>query len=483
MQMHRVNTKKRRVVILRFVTYGITLTLTIITTVLLLYLALGYRLGKSGHVVKNGLLLVDNRPESAQVFVNNELKDTSAPSRFVLPAAQYDVALKLKGYRDWSKRVKVSASKVREVNYPLLIPSELTPRTIQPTEAPDAITQSQDRKILLTYSSGTSTLQRIELDPKSPKTTVLNIGTAASREAGKLGNMRFIEWSLDSKHVLIEQVLPSGARSMLSLDTTKPEEVINISARFGSQAPEDLHYAGGNTDEVYGLKNGILSRYNIKDSTSAIILQNIYSYTPYADNTILFARLVTDGLQIGIKQDDQESVIEQGAVTSAKINLKYAEYDGHFYFVIAREDADKVTIYRDPLQKPVLAKQLPFVTLAFLGTSKIDFSGSAQFILMQSGKNALVYDLEDVQAYQYGLPYDLAAGSLVTWVDDHHLQVVDSSQQSHMLDYDGTNSQQISAVRPGTKLYYANNYKHFYSLTSSENQNNLLVTSLIVGKE
>ena len=73
--MHRVNTKRRQAAIIRIVTYTITLILTVLTTAMLLYIALGYRIGSSGHVVKNGLLLVDNRPQSAMFYVNGQKKD------------------------------------------------------------------------------------------------------------------------------------------------------------------------------------------------------------------------------------------------------------------------------------------------------------------------------------------------------------------------------------------------------------------------
>ena len=104
--MHRVDNKRQQAAILRAIGYAVTIFLTATTTAILLYVALGYRLGSSGHVVKNGLLLVDNRPQSAQVYINGEQKDSSTPSRFVLPAGNFQLDLKLDGYRNWTKQVR-----------------------------------------------------------------------------------------------------------------------------------------------------------------------------------------------------------------------------------------------------------------------------------------------------------------------------------------------------------------------------------------
>ncbi len=482
--MHRVNTKQRRIVFFRFLTYGFTLALTIVTTVLLLYLALGYRLGSSGHVVRNGLLLVDNRPQSAEVRVDGVVKDTRAPSRFVLPAGSYDLSLRLEGYHDWSKRVSVSASKVRDVNYPLLIPTDLSRRELITLTSPDVVSQSPDRKRMLVYSSTDSHLQLLDLDPQDLKSTELALGNAVRREAGKLGQLSVIEWALDGRHVLLEQTLPSGVKHLLSVDVTKPDQALNISNVYGDQVPEAVHYAGSNTDQVYGIKNGVLSRYNITDASSVVLMQNIQSYVPYGDDVVLFARQLDDGvLQVGIWQDQKAVVIEQTTQEAGTPILQYGQYDEHYYFIVAYRNKDTITLYRDPLTNPILSKYVPFVTLTFAQPQKIELSGSNEFLMAQNGKNIMVYDFEDIKQYRYALPFEPAATTVTKWIDDHRLQTITAENQSVLYEYDGTNQHTLAAVRAGSQLYYSNNYQHFYNLKDSSSTISFGVTSLVVGEE
>lgn len=480
--MHRVDNKRQQAAILRAIGYAVTIFLTATTTAILLYVALGYRLGSSGHVVKNGLLLVDNRPQSAQVYINGEQKDSSTPSRFVLPAGNFQLDLKLDGYRNWTKQVRVSASKVREVNYPLLIPKDLSQLTIASLPPLEVVSQSHDRKLILVFSAASSQLNLIELDSKEPVITPLTLGSAVRREDGQIGTLKVLEWSLNNKNVLLEQSLPSGAKDLLSVDVTKPSEAINISTLYADRSITDVHYVGGETKQIYGLRNGILSRYDLSSASQTIVMQNIMTFVPYGDDTVLFSRQSEDQQQIGIWKDSKEVVVSQVAASLGVARLLYAQYDEHFYLVVGFSEGEAVTVFRDPLKRPILTKQLPYTTLAFSRPQQITFSGSAQFFMLQNGPRATIYDLEDVTSYAFEVPFATALESKLAWVDDHRIQAVSDKNVSYIFDYDGTNQQQLTAVRPGSRLYYSNNYEHYYSFGSDTTNTALQATSLVFEK-
>lgn len=481
--MHRVDSKRKKAAILRSIGYVVTMLLTVSTTALLLYVALGYRLGSSGHVVKNGLLLVDNRPQSAQVYVNSVQKDASAPSRFVLPTGKYQLDLKLDGYRTWSKQVKVSASKVRAVQYPLLIPTELTRQTVETFPQADIASQSHDRKLLLVFGAAGSQLSLVELDAEEPIVKPLNLGSAVRREDGRLGSIGVLEWSLNNKHVLLEQTLPSGEKDLLSVDVTKPSEAINISSLYADRSITDVHYVGGETKQIYGLHSGILSRYDLTTASQTVVMQNIATFVPYGDDTILFSRLTDDRQQVGIWQDSKTVVVSQVAASLGTARLQYARYDDHYYFVVSFAQSEAVSVYRDPLKRPVLARQLPYTTVVFSKPQQVTFSGSAQFFMVQNDRRALIYDLEDVTSYSVEVPFSLASDSKITWVDDHHFQAIDLEKTSYIFDYDGMNMQKLSSARVGSRIYFANNYEHFYSLGDEATSVPLFATSLVVEQQ
>ena len=480
--MHRVNPKRRQAVILRIIAYTLTLTLSAITTVLLLYIALGYRF-HSGHVVRSGLLLVDNQPEAGAIYVNGQEKDNSTPGRFVLAVGNYDLGLKRSGYRTWEKSVAIAASGVREVDYPWLIPTALKPTQLLEVTTPAWVSQSPDHKLLLSQVANQPTLELTELDPKTPKQTTLALPAAVPKENGQTGLFKVIEWALNNKQVLMTQTLPSGATNLISLNVTKPEATINITTLYGAQVPTDIHYVGSNTNSIYGLKDGVLSTYSLEQAQSAQLLDLIRSYQPYANDTILFDRL--DGAQhatVGIWKDKNSVVIQRNAITSSPALLKYARFNNHFYFAIGSTSVSTVTVYRDPLAAPVLSSQLPFVTLPFTQPLDIAFSPSSQFLLVQNGSTLLSYDFDDLLRYSFTLPFAPAPSSQVEWVDGAHLAAQASDGSNMVFEYDGKNLQTLVPSSFNTPLFYASDNRSTYRLFDSNGKAHLEVTSLVAAQ-
>lgn len=482
--MHRVNLKHKQARVLRIVAYSVTLTLSVLTTVLLLYIALGYRFdGKSGHVVRSGLLLVDSHPESGEIFINNELKDNATPGRFVLSSGNYDVKIVRDGYRKWAKNVKVAASGVREVNYPLLIPTTLNATKLFDTTTPDLVSQSQNRKTALFHSPGAGSFERVGLDPKSPQREILKMSAAFGRESNQTGTFAVREWALDNKHVLLQHTLPSGKSELISFDVTRPEAAINISALYGENTPIDIHYVGSDTARIYGIKDGSLGIYQLDEQRITPVLDSIRVYKPYANDTVIFDRLNANAqAEAGIWKEGTTTIIHTSVVGDVNPILDYAKFNDHLYFVVAEPSANIVTIYRDPLQSPILTKQLPLITLTFNNAQKIDFSSSAQFLMIQNGKDLLVYDFDDLRQFAYSLPFDVASSTTPRWVNGTHIAVQARDGMNYLMEYDGQNQQALVSSTSGRLLMFSDDYQSLYRLSEADALSNLDVVSMVYKK-
>jgi len=78
--------------------------------------ARGYRLDtKTLKFMPSGLLVVKSDPDSAQIFVDGELKGATN-SNYSLPPDTYDISIKKEGYLSWNKRIVVEKEVVTEVN-------------------------------------------------------------------------------------------------------------------------------------------------------------------------------------------------------------------------------------------------------------------------------------------------------------------------------------------------------------------------------
>lgn len=478
--MHRINTKRKQTILLRILAYTTIVVLSTLTTVVLLYVALGYRLdGSSGHVVRTGLLLVKNNPVAAEIYINNELKDNAAPGRFTLSAGSYELGLRQAGYREWKKTISVAASGVREVIYPILIPTTLTTKEQIGIETPSLVSQSNDRKLLLTHVTNRPTFELFELSGIESKHESVPIAGGIKRENGQTGTFKAVEWALDNKHVLLEQTLPSGALELISIDVTKPSEARSVTALYGGKPLVNPHYAGENTDAVYGVRDGSLYLFNFEKTEETLVLGGVRNYAPYGNDTILYDRVVSDQAEAGIWKDGKLTKVHVAASQSASL-LAYGKYNDYYYFAVAEPALNKVTIYRDPLKNPLPQKQSPFVSIAFENPERISFGSSGQFLLVQSGRNLITYDCDEFKTYAITLPFDLADGTHPIWLNATHLTVQGTDGANYLLEYDGQNMQALLPSKVGTPLFLSSDLERLYRMVAHDLRVGLEAGSMLV---
>jgi hypothetical protein len=78
------------------------------------YYARGWRFdSKTGDFGPNGILVLKSVPDSAQIFINGELK-TATNATIPLAPNTYDITLKKEGFQDWNKRVTIEKEVVTE---------------------------------------------------------------------------------------------------------------------------------------------------------------------------------------------------------------------------------------------------------------------------------------------------------------------------------------------------------------------------------
>jgi hypothetical protein len=137
-----------------YVLIGVAIT---IATVILLYAAYGFGLGKNGAVIQNGLLFFSSQPNPAKIYINGRLSSSQTNTRLELPAGIYQVKLTRTGYRSWQRTVEVDGGSVEHFDYPLLFPSNLITKKISSyATAPGLVTQSPNQQWLLLQRSNVS---------------------------------------------------------------------------------------------------------------------------------------------------------------------------------------------------------------------------------------------------------------------------------------------------------------------------------------
>jgi hypothetical protein len=420
----------------------------VIGTVILLYQAYGFGLGKNGTVIQNGLFFFSSHPHPADIYVNGTKKSAHTNTRMSLPAGIYNVVLHREGYRDWQRSINLDGGSVEHFDYPFLIPKTLSPKKIQSYDsAPGLVTQSPDHRWLFVQQPGSMTSFEVYdlKNPTKPGETLSLPGNlltkASSGESWQLG-----EWSADNRHVVLQH-LYDGKTEFILADRTDPAQSVNLNETL-SINPAKLTLRDKKYDQYYAYtaEGGVVQTVSLKDPAPKPYLEHVLNYQSYSDDIMLYA---TDAggpagkVQVRLRIGDKTSVIRTFPAGTTYL-LDLAKYDGTMYVTTGASSENKIYIYKDPTGQfaanPGHAL-VPSQVLHVTAPNYLSFSDNAQFIVTENAAEFGVYDIENKLAYHYISPFALDAPQPhANWMDGDRLTYV-SGGKLVIFDYDNANRQ------------------------------------------
>lgn len=460
----------------------------VIGTLVLLYQAYGFGLGKNGTVIQNGLFFFSSQPHPANIYVNGTRKSVRTNTRLSLPAGIYNVVLQRDGYRDWQRTISLEGGSVEHVDYPFLIPKTLASKKIQSyAAAPDLATQSPDHRWLLIEQPGTLTGFDV-YDLKNPTKPSVPLSLpdglltkAAGSESWQLG-----EWSADNQHVLLQHVYDDKTEFIL-IDRTDPAQSVNLNTTL-SINPTKLTLLDKKYDKYYAYDaaSGTLQTVSLKTPAPQPYLEHVLNYQSYGDDTMLYAtdsNVPAGKVQIKLRIGDKNSVIRTFPAGTTYL-LDLTKYDGTMYVTTGATSENKVYIYKDPIGQLSATPNhalVPAQVLHVTAPNYLSFSDNAQFIITENATEFGVYDIENKLAYHYISPYALDPPQAhANWMDGDRLTYV-SNGKLVMFDYDNTNRQTLVGAGSQYEPAFTPNYKFMYTLgpANADGQFDLNQTSLL----
>jgi len=461
----------------------------VIGTVILLYQAYGFGLGKNGDVIQNGLFFFSSQPHPADIYVNGAKKPVETNTRLSLPAGIYNIRLQRDGYRTWQRTISLEGGSVQHVDYPFLVPNSLSPKKIQTfTGPPSLATQSPDHRWLLIGQPGTLTSFAV-YDLKNPAKPAEELAIAAGllgKADGGPESWGPSEWAADNRHVILQH-LYAGKAEYILVDREDPAQSVNLNAAL-SLNPTQLTLRDKKYDQyyVFDAAGGVLRTASLKEPAAQPLLDRVISYKSYGDDTVLYA---TDSnapagkVQIRLRIGDKTSVIRTFPAGTTYL-LDLAKYDGDMYVAAGASAENKLYIYKDPVGQQNAAPGralVPSQVLRVNAPNYLSFSDSAQFIAIENGNEFSVYDIENEMAFHYYSPFALDAPQThANWMDGNRLTYVSGGKLA-IFDYDNANRQVLIPASSQYEPAFTPNYKFLYTVApaASTGQSDLYQTSLL----
>jgi hypothetical protein len=462
----------------------------IIATVILLYQAYGFGLGKNGTVIQNGLLFFSSQPNPASIYIDGKLNKAKTNARIVLPAASYQVKLTRPGYRTWQRTVVLQGGKVEHFDYPLLFPTKLiTKKLFAYPSAPGLVTQSPNQRWLLVEDSATSsTFDMYDLTNPTKAAVPITVPSSVVTHASTVESYSVVGWSDDDQHVLLEHSYDGSAEYIL-FDRTDPSQSLNLSQQLSGDSFTQISFDNKKYDQyfLYNAANQTLDSASLGNHPEVPVATHVVAYQTYGTNTVLY--VTSDGAVAGkvvVKElvGDQNYVIRSLPDNTSYV-LDLTDYSGVPYVAVGAASENKVYVYDDPIgQLGSLPSPIPDQVLDVPLPNYLSFSPNAQFIVAENGQNFGVYDIENAHGYSYTTTQTLDAPQThASWMDGDRLTYI-SAGKVIVFDYDHANVQSLVAANPNYLPFFDPNYKYLFTLaaspTSANTETDLAETSLYI---
>ncbi len=470
-----IRRKRRRKLIISYILLAITLSLG---TLVLVLAVNGYWINpRTGDIVQNGLIFVQTKPSGADIAINGTAHHDATPSRLVLPGGDYNLRLTRSGYQPWQRSFALKEQTVLRLDYAILIPSKLSPKTIVSySSLPQLATASPDHHHLL-VSTGLDSKGRLpfaDFDTNHPGTAAKNLsvpGAIFTKSATGKNQLTVIEWSNDNRHLLLRHSLDSGFEFVM-LDRSQPAESINLNKKLGLN-PSSVSLRDRNANQLYVFTSakGQLQQASLSPTTVAKpFLSGINNYATSGSDTVFYSLPRSESVAISIWQNNRNYRLAT-LDSQTKPLLAAASFQGHAYFVVGVSDSQWLSLYKDPLSilsKPTPPKVDAHVTLKLPAVASLSFSPTSRFFKAEDGQKLVSYDLQTDLSYHFSRQ---TSGSLpLGWTDNYHLTGTDNGRAA-LADYDGANFYHLNATAGGQGLWLANDLKGYWAFGTLSKKN------------
>jgi hypothetical protein len=463
--------KRRGHTIRLFLGYVLMGIAILLGTIILVYQANGYNIDSKTHsVFQKGLVFVDAKPEQATIYVNGEQQRSQTDARLSLAAGQYDLRLTRDGYRDWKRSFNLDGGTIERFSYPVLYPKDIkTDQAAVYADKPALATQSPDRRWLLLQQPGSLTTFELR-DLNRTDETGIPLELPADMLGFPGGTHKAVSWAADNVNVLLEH-RSEALLEYIMVNRENPAASINVN-RLLAVAPASAELRDKRPDQlyIYETAGGLVRIADLKARTvSAPVIEGALTYTSYGPDILLYitATGAPEGkVQARIKSGDENLTLrELSAAPDGLYFADIAQFEDHWYYVVASSPENKVIVFRDPVElstRPASLGISPYAVLRMDGIRRIAFSDNSRFLMAQGGQDFAVFDADDRQSYHFKVEEPLGPNTLATWMDGFRM-TLPAENGVNVFDFDGSNRHNLVMAAPDLPVFFDKDYTRMYS--------------------
>jgi hypothetical protein len=473
-----------------YIGYGLMAIVVAFSTVILVYLGSGFVVDRqTGTLIQNGQILVASRPEGADIYLNDKLQKPKTTGKLTVPGGAYNIRIQKDGYRPWSLNVSLDGGYIERLDYVLLLPQILSPTIAQTfPETPKQMMQSPDKRyIAMLFVEKPNSVFLYDLVRPELAPAELTLPQTTFRDPAVPAALRIEEWSTDNKHVLLTQQNQAAVVTdyvLVSRDTN--EAPVNISQRLGLST-QTIRLIDGRRDAyfVYDAQQKVLQTASLNDPLLKLRLGDVYAYQAVNEDTILYVTSATATDRVSVRLTDgwEKTYLIRELPKDGGYIFDVAKLGSTTVLGVGARSDNKVAVYRNPVGylKANADRTLPLAAtmLHIESPNSLSFSSDNSVIMVHSNTKIATHYFEEDKTTRFDAPIALTPSSNVQWLDGKHI-VLTVGLQTKLLDFDGTNVQDLGTTNEQYGVYTDSNDRNMYSFGPSQKPFNIYKTSLLV---
>jgi len=454
--------KKKKLYNLRVLATNIFMAISVVAIAsILTLLAMGYSLNKDGDFEQSGLLQIKSFPSGATVEIDGKTQFYRTEMSKMLSEGSHEVIVTKSGYSTWGTTLNIEAGLLTRIDWVRLFPLQRTVEDVHTYPALRLVSASPDSYYMALLTEDSTNLQLINIRADSVKYSNIDLMTFLPKDVPSIETtddfiptgLEIIQWSENHNKFLLKWTFGKTVYWYL-VDVTKPEDSVNLTAKFILDFT-DLQIADAAATKIWALESGNLRLIHTDNTTiSSVFVTNVEKFSA-GTNAVAFIGTNSKNQRIvGLYQEGEKSTtIQEIASSISTCDVVYGNNWKNNWIAYTLDNRLFVRV-----DDHIIAENDLEFTPALLAASP-----TSRFAVASSDEQITTIDTELEKRYDYAFP-----GASINWLDNHILWT-DQDNQLTIIDFNGENRRELTAIASGFDLALTRNNRWLYFIVPQPN--------------
>lgn len=414
-------------------------------------------------IERTGLVAMRTSPAGASIFVDSEQMFAWTSTSKTMKEGTHEIIFRREGYEDFTKTINVKAGLLYRLNYPRLLPKNISSETVADFSNITMYSVAPDENTMLAMDAkGNFIVYKINETSLSGK--AVDFSKILVKDFD-VKDFSVVSWSGNSKR-LIAKI----AEEYIMMDISNPAMSVNLSEKYGALSSVNFQNDAGS--KVFFLLKNTLYEAILADVVGEMtaLAVGVVSYYNLVDEAVVVSKNATsNSTVVGLVKSgetEMKELIKYPSVKDEDVTVVLSRYYGDDYLAVMMDN--ELSVYKGTLPSSeerfieTMEKVEDRHKLEFKPASmEVWVEGGAIVLADSDGKSFVVFDVEREGVVKF------SAESKMRFVDENMMYGIYEGGLV-VMDFDGLNKRTVieNGVDAKGEVRVSRNDKWLYYLSA-----------------